>query len=276
MNVGAKKFNKELQEYEQYLISHHPELLNSTIRTYVRVVRRFLTGTISRVSGGYATIMKAALKKYNIFRGGKYTNVINNYIGKHSIERSRRIELPVARAVWEQMYEIAKKYPSPLCHILQMIMYSGLRCTDVGNIQREDVEEAQKTGILYCTFKGGRREEYPWAGLKQFLEPLLKYKWNVLYECISPTYQAYYMRLYRLTKEIAEKLNIDRNIHPHLFRRTIAHYLLASGEDIETVRRILRHRSIETTRRYTESISGEEYKNVFDKLDKLRFTRRKK
>jgi integrase/recombinase XerD len=67
----------------------------------------------------------------------------------------------------------------------------------------------------------------------------------------------------REIKNIADRTNINKNIHPHIFRHTLASLLLQQGADISTIQSILGHESLNTTQIYaqiTEQHKHEEYK----------------
>lgn len=55
----------------------------------------------------------------------------------------------------------------------------------------------------------------------------------------------------RLIRTLAENAALTRRVTPHMFRHSIATYLLEEGVDIRYVQRLLGHRSIGTTEIYT-------------------------
>jgi len=57
--------------------------------------------------------------------------------------------------------------------------------------------------------------------------------------------------LRRLVRQLAESAALTRRVTPHMFRHSIATYLLEEGVDIRYVQRLLGHRSIVTTEIYT-------------------------
>lgn len=55
----------------------------------------------------------------------------------------------------------------------------------------------------------------------------------------------------RLIRKLGEHAAVTRRVTPHLFRHSVATYLLEEGVDIRYVQRLLGHRSIVTTEMYT-------------------------
>lgn len=55
----------------------------------------------------------------------------------------------------------------------------------------------------------------------------------------------------RLVRQLGEDAALSRRVTPHMFRHSIATYLLEEGVDIRYVQRLLGHRSIVTTEIYT-------------------------
>lgn len=56
------------------------------------------------------------------------------------------------------------------------------------------------------------------------------------------------------------------NLNHHLFRRTLATYLIEKGADIKSVQHIMRHRSERTTLRYYISVNEKRAKRIHQKL----------
>ena len=76
-----------------------------------------------------------------------------------------------------------------------------------------------------------------------------------------------YDRTYQIVKECAKKADIDKEISTHTFRRSRATHMLDKGDDIFFVKEFLRHKSIDTTRRYLK-ISKKKIFKQMEQIDK--------
>ena len=54
-----------------------------------------------------------------------------------------------------------------------------------------------------------------------------------------------------LVKKYAQKARIKKNVHPHTFRHTCATTMLKNNADLNSIRKILGHTSLNTTQIYT-------------------------
>lgn len=57
--------------------------------------------------------------------------------------------------------------------------------------------------------------------------------------------------VFQAVKEIAERANIKKNIHPHTFRHSFATELIIGGADIMVVRELMGHANVSSTQIYT-------------------------
>jgi integrase/recombinase XerD len=56
---------------------------------------------------------------------------------------------------------------------------------------------------------------------------------------------------WKILKKYAARIELDKNIYPHIFRHSFATHMLQKGADLKTVQELLGHSSISTTEVYT-------------------------
>lgn len=138
------------------------------------------------------------------------------------------------------------------CFILLMLD-SGLRRGEIPRINISDITFTNKSMLIRG--KGSRQRLIP-IGYKT-CESLLDY--HLKYRQFASGSEPFFLDLNgnrcsdntvkQIFKRLKETSGIER-LHPHLLRHTFATYYLADGGDLETLRLILGHSSIQTTQMY--------------------------
>jgi site-specific recombinase XerD len=67
-----------------------------------------------------------------------------------------------------------------------------------------------------------------------------------------------------VVRDAARAAGVTRNVRPHVLRHTCATHLVANGANLAYVQRLLGHRSLSTTQRYTR-VAAAEVKQTFAK-----------
>jgi site-specific recombinase XerD len=146
--------------------------------------------------------------------------------------------------------------------ILYLLFYSGLRVGELCNLNKEDFN------LKECSIKIQKRKAknpiviyYP-KELNDILElhfnnnPLENKAFN-----IEPYSVGYYCRV--LSK------NLNRKIHPHLFRHSFAVMFLKKGGDLSTLKELLGHRNINSTLVYSK-MSKDDIEKEYRKYIKIK------
>lgn len=147
---------------------------------------------------------------------------------------------------------------------LGLLATRGLRVGDALRMQRKEVLEALRVGILSFVIKGNRRVEYHVTeAFRPFLELLATHKnWERVEDLVSPRAKkdrrrAAVIRLERLLRKVAEEVGVEpQDVHPHRLRRTYAvEYLKQMVGDPEALVNLQQHmqwESIETAAQYVD------------------------
>jgi len=143
--------------------------------------------------------------------------------------------------------------------ILEVLYTSGIRKQEVIQLTLNDVD--YHDGILKIeNGKGGKDRIVPLGRIAcRYLENYIK---SVRPELIKDPYNNHLFlslkgnrlsknMIWELVKKYAKKAKIKKNVHPHTFRHTCATAMLKNKADLNTIRKILGHASLNTTQIYT-------------------------
>ncbi len=195
----------------------------------------------------------------------------------HRPRLSRRLPNFISPAEIEQLRSAALHEPeSPLkwrnLAILEVLFSSGVRVSElsslnVGHVNWEELE-------LLIQGKGGRQRLAFFS--QRALQALLQYKalWSEL--CAEPMTADCPLLLNkngtrldvrsirRILLELGKQAQVDKPMHPHVFRHSFATHLLNNGVDLRIVQELLGHVSIRSTQIYTH-VSTERLKRAYMK-----------
>ena len=143
--------------------------------------------------------------------------------------------------------------------ILEVLYSSGIRKEEVNNLTLNDVD--YHDGFLRIdNGKGGKDRIVPIGRIAcRYLENYIK---SVRPELIKDPYNNHLFlslrggrlsknMVWELVKKYARKARIRKNVHPHTFRHTCATAMLKNNADLNAIRKILGHESLNTTQIYT-------------------------
>jgi len=150
-------------------------------------------------------------------------------------EEVRRME----RAAEEM---IDPRYPA----LITLMSRGGLRLSEVARLKARDVD--LKGGVITVRSGKGRKDRaipIP-KGSKRHLQVILRFLKGE-----DPIFPWSRRTINRIVKRIAEKAGIEKRVTPHTLRHTAATRMLKRGMNIRAVQKVLGHKSLTTTQRYT-------------------------
>ncbi|MDY7034876.1 MAG: tyrosine-type recombinase/integrase [Thermodesulfobacteriota bacterium] len=143
--------------------------------------------------------------------------------------------------------------------ILEVLYSSGIRKEEVNNLTLKDVDYTD--GFLRIDEGKGKKDRIVPIGriACRYLENYIK---SVRPELIKDPYNNHLFlslrgnrlsknMVWELVKRYAKKAKIRKNVHPHTFRHTCATAMLKNKADLNSIRKILGHTSLNTTQIYT-------------------------
>ena len=181
------------------------------------------------------TVARAFIKKYIIHN--KKAELIP-YIPKVSGRKSREIkylEPPEIQLIIEKTENINLKA------IILLMYESGLRVSEACKIKKKDIDFYKNT--LTIIGKGNKEATVMISeNTKKILEHITLYK-----PAEEKVFDGWYReKVWRNIKGLGFKY-LKKSLHPHMFRHSLATELLTKNVDLQIIRKIMRHDSIDST-----------------------------
>ena len=138
----------------------------------------------------------------------------------------------------------------------ELLFATGIRVAELATVRDDDIDLT--AGVITIIGKGSRQRRVyiPDSDIRELVVAyrharsargyaLDSFLVNSRGGSASPQY------IRRLIRQLGENAAVKRRVTPHMFRHSVATYLLEEGVDIRYVQRLLGHRSIVTTEIYT-------------------------
>lgn len=155
---------------------------------------------------------------------------------------------------WRVLRKHVATKDGPEAIVIQMLLRTGLRISDILRIPRETVEEGLRAGEMQLHLKGDKVYPYPASPICAQLEELLRYDaWSVVYELVTRgNLVAGGQAVRRKLKAWAQEVGID-DVHPHKLRHTM---ITEADEKYgrKTAQQLAGHEDDRTTGLYTKRL----------------------
>ena len=218
-------------------------------------INRYLLEISSKVADNTFNLIISSLKKYYEYKGlniklprrRKIRESLPEYIPYEDLENEI---FPIVDCIF--------KNPLKVKTILLFLFVTGVRKSVIENLRRRDFDLEKRIVRVY---EKKTKEEFikPLTPkLVEFLklyfetEPELKNAFNASVSLIN--------KIFRKLKPYYKKANL----HPHIFRASLAVHLLKKGMDLRRIQKILGHKNIDTTAKYLK-LTQEDVINGFEK-----------
>lgn len=273
-----------LKMFEEYL--HDEDKSQNTIDGYMRDITAFynwyidknnceLTNIIGLDTQEYKKVLEKQYKATTINRKvatlNKFLNWMkdNNYISKDiklkQIKNNDKVQFKglEEKELWQLRKEIHRM--GNLLHIciIEILINTGIRVSELCNIQLQDIQITERKGILKVTGKGNKQREIPLnkdarEAITNYLE-IRKAKNDDYYLLQGQRGAMTRKAIDIILKQYGSRLNID--ISAHKLRHTLAYKLITNSDvSITTVQSILGHEKLETTMIYTQTLNKDKEK----------------
>ncbi len=140
--------------------------------------------------------------------------------------------------------------------ILELLYGSGLRVSEISNLDMEDVN--LREGVVRVKGKGKKERIVPLSGkcidaMRSYLAQRIqiKKKEGEVFFINRSGKRLTDRTIRRIVVKYAKEKGIPSRIGPHTLRHTFATHLLESGADLRVIQELLGHSSLSTTQKYT-------------------------
>jgi len=295
--IKNKNIRNDIEEYKEYL-RFEKLLLPNTIDSYLRDLKRFIVFLEgSKIKNHYELSKEQILDFLQILHEEeKSESSISRMLSTlRSFYKFLVIEGRCLKNLWVQVNnpiklkkilvvlkieEVEKFLESvPYSTALEMrdramleILYScGLRASELVNLKMQNIDLDEE--LLRFIGKGDKERIVPIG--EKALSFLNKYLRTSRFK-IKKEYRSDYLFLnrsgkritrqgfWKILKKYAKKVNLNKNLYPHIFRHSFATHMLQRGADLRTVQELLGHSDISTTEIYT-TLDKEHIKEIYFK-----------
>lgn len=207
--------------------------------------------------------MISSLRKFYQWLARQNIQKLNPMIEIDSPKKQRRLPVALTQDEMDRLLaapNVEKKLGLRDRALLEMMYATGMRVSEVINLQLEDVHPDLK--LIKVFGKESKERLVPVSNIA--LDWLAKYEKEVRESLVlkqgrntefvflnnrggSLTRQA----VWQIIKHYCQLANINKDVTPHTLRHTFATHLLENGADLRVVQEILGHSDISTTQIYT-------------------------
>lgn len=292
--VRNKKLSGDINSYKEYL-RFEKLLLPNTINSYLMDLRKFKAFLEDNNIENYYELSKENILNFlQILHKNQSESSVSRILSTlRSFYKFLVIEKVCRKNLWVQVsspikpikilvvlnIEEVKKFLEsiPCSTELEVrnkamfeILYScGLRVSELVNLRLQNIDFDEE--LLRFMGKGDKERITPVGDVGM----LFLKKYLMIGRCkIEKEHKSDYVFLnkngkkmtrqgfWKILKKYARRVNLNKNLYPHIFRHSFATHMLQRGADLRTVQELLGHSSISTTEIYT-NLDKEHIKEVY-------------
>ena len=179
-------------------------------------------------------------------------------------------KLPVVLTT-DEVLRLLEAAPGPKYKAALGVAYgAGLRVSEVANLKVSDIDSERM--VLRVEQGKGKKDRN--GMLSPRLLELLREWWLVgqpttwLFPGRDPLLPITTRQLYRVVRDTAAAVGIEKRVSPHTLRHSFATHLLEQGVDIRVIQVALGHSKLDTTARYAH-VASKVLRDVTSPLDQL-------
>ncbi|MCK4647353.1 tyrosine-type recombinase/integrase [Candidatus Pacearchaeota archaeon] len=199
-----------------------------------------------------------------------YSNILKKDITQDIKRPKRERKIPDVLTK-DEVKKLINAIPTKKSKIMVSLAYAcGFRVSELLNLKINDLNFDEMTGyVRQAKGKKDRVFNIPKFLLKNLKKQVKKQQEaGQEYLFTGPKGKLTDRNIQKIVKNVAKKVGIDKEVHPHTLRHSFATHLLENGIDIRMIQELLGHADLSTTQIYTH-ISTEELKKISSPIDNL-------
>ena len=139
--------------------------------------------------------------------------------------------------------------------IVEVFFSTGCRVGELVNLKKSDVNWQERTVHLFGKNKKHRTgflNVKSLFALRDYLNSRDDTNEYLFVSDRKPHNQMHTCGVQKIIRNISERANLNKPLHPHIFRHTTATIMLEKGASLQDIQKILGHEEIETTLKYAK------------------------
>jgi len=270
--LTIKNYQLDIEHFYQYIFSQGidvPEVDQQIIREYLSLL---MNNEISKRS---CNRKLSALRRYFAFLVDHQVIHENPFIFVSNPKEEIRLPRALYLEEIEKLFTLNRERTDELMirdqAIIEVLYATGVRASEFVNIKLFDIEMKERTIRIF----GKGKKERLVAFSRSARETLENYLKNLRPKLVAknPLHEEHVFLnnlgkpltvrgLELILADIDRKTGLHLQLHPHIFRHSIATHLLEGGADLRVIQDLLGHESLNTTQIYTH-VTEEEMKEEF-------------
>lgn len=244
-----KSYNIDLKNFFDYLEKNIKEVNTEDIYEYIEYLKgKYVYNTVIRKVSCIKSLFKFCYMEKLIDKDP--SNKIKNLNKEKRLPEILTLE-EIKKIINSFDHTPENRRNQMIC---KMLIATGARISEILNLEIKNVENTDFEFVKVF----GKGSKYRYIPIYPELENELKKYINVYRSQLKSSVGSFLLfpgirreNFWKVLNKHALNVGIEKKIHPHLFRHSIATLLLENGADIRMVQEILGHASIKTTEIYT-------------------------
>ena len=266
-----QSYTRDIYLYKKYLVSKKIDILSISYENVLNFLETiylmYTETTVSRILSTIRSFYKFLLRE-KIISLNPFVKIKNPKLPRKMIRVLEEKEvIKILESIpYSSVLELRNR------SMIELLYSCGLRVSEIVNLKLNDIDFDQ--GIIRFIGKGNKERILPMGQaalefLKKYIfasRKKLKKNINTDHVFLNKNGKGISRQgFWKVLKQYSIKLNIDKNIYPHIFRHSYATHMLERGADLRVVQELLGHSSVSTTEIYT-NISKRHIKDTYFKF----------